>query len=73
MNRFRQWREEQGLTLSELAKRAMMPYMTLWCYETGKRKPDRNGEKKILELTDGQVTYEDIEAYYNEVHNDKAA
>ena len=46
-NRIREWRDKEGVTLEDLARRLDVSTATVWKWENGKRQPTGLYRKKI--------------------------
>jgi len=58
--KFRNWRRKKELSQIEVAKKLGVTQQAVANWETGIRHPDKKHWKKLIELTDGEITLEDF-------------
>jgi len=59
-NKLKTWRKKKGLSVYAVAKKLGVSPSAISNWETGIRHPHKKYWKKLIELTDGELTFEDF-------------
>lgn len=58
LEEFKAWREAEGYSISSLAAKLEVEYVTVWRYENEERKPEDDILAKLKKLSSGRINWE---------------